>query len=45
MFESRIRLVVFGFAFWLLVAMPGRLNGAQYYTNWTAAHFSANPAP
>jgi hypothetical protein len=42
--EFRTRFAVFGFAIAALTLMPFPLNGAQYYTNWAAAHFSANPA-
>jgi hypothetical protein len=43
-FEFRTRFAVFGFAIAALTLMPSPLSGAQYYTNWAAAHFSANPA-
>ena len=35
---------MFGFAIAALTLMPFPLNGAQFYTNWAAVHFSANPA-
>jgi hypothetical protein len=43
-FEFRASFAVFGFAIVALMLMPFPLSGAQYYTNWAAAHFSANPA-
>jgi hypothetical protein len=43
-FEFRTRFAVFGLAIAALTLMPFPLNGAQFYTNWAAAHFSANPA-
>jgi hypothetical protein len=43
-FEFRASLAVFGFAIAALTLMPFPLNGAQFYTNWAAVHFSANPA-
>jgi hypothetical protein len=44
MFEFRASFAVFGFAIAALTLMPFPLNGAQFYTNWAAAHFSGNPA-
>ncbi len=43
-FEFRTRFAGFGFAIAALTLMPFPLSGAQYYTNWAAAHFSSNPA-
>ncbi len=43
-FEFRASFAVFGFAIVALTLMPFPLNGAQYYTNWAAAHFSDIPA-
>src|ERR1039458_1967878 len=43
-FEFRASFAVFGFAIAALTLMPFPLNGAQFYTNWAAAHFSGNPA-
>jgi hypothetical protein len=43
-FKPQTRLAVFGFAIAALTLMPFPSLGAQYYTNWAAAHFSANPA-
>ena len=43
-FEFRASFAVFGFAIVALTLMPFPLNGAQFYTNWAAAHFSDIPA-
>lgn len=43
-FEFRASFAVFGFAIVALALMPFPLNGAQFYTNWAAAHFIGNPA-
>jgi hypothetical protein len=43
-FEFRASFAVCGFAIVALTLMPFPLNGAQFYTNWAAAHFSSNPA-
>src|ERR1017187_9127695 len=43
-FEFRASFAVFGFAIVTLTLMPFPLNGAQFYTNWAAAHFSDIPA-
>jgi hypothetical protein len=42
--EFQTRFSVFGFAIVTLALMPFPLSGAQYYTNWAAAHFSDIPA-
>ena len=41
-FEFRASFTVFGFAIVALMLMPFPLSGAQYYTNWAAAHFTNN---
>lgn len=41
----RSGLVVFGLAAGLLTLTQSSLDGAQFYTNWAAVHFSGNPAP
>jgi hypothetical protein len=43
-FEFRASIAMFGFGIVALTLMPFPLNGAQFYTNWAAVHFSGNPA-